>query len=80
VPAATRISRGFSPFGTIDFDDLNSIVVLAAGSAGASRLHDEMRDNSYNVIRFGSGGGFDVEARRDNQGLAPSRLFQVHSP
>src|SRR5205085_244256 len=34
VPAATRITRGCSPYGDIDFKNLNSIVILAAGSAG----------------------------------------------
>ena len=74
VPAVTRIDRGYPVDGNIELN--GGLVVIAAGSAGANRLSDEMRDNSYNVIRF-SGSGFTTEARRFNQGRAPQRLFHA---
>lgn len=75
VPGATRISRGASN-GMVDFHHRASIVALAAGSAGAKRLSDELRDNSYNIIRF-TDVGFDIAARRYNPGSAPRSHFQV---
>jgi len=75
VPAAARIARGSSINGEMNLADLHGIVVLAAGSAGASRLSDEMRDNSYNVIKLGER-GFEAEARRYNKGSPPQRHFQ----
>jgi 3',5'-cyclic AMP phosphodiesterase CpdA len=78
VPAATRVGRGCSPYGKVNLKRLNGVVVLAAGSAGSSRLPDEMRDNSYNVLRFNKK-GFVAEARRYNRALEPQSLFEVQS-
>jgi hypothetical protein len=45
----------------------------------AAGLHDEMRDNSYNVIRLGAR-DFNAEARRYNPGSARSTsLFRIRS-
>ena len=76
VPAITRIDRGAPINGNIKLNKNGGMVVLAAGSAGAKRLSDEMRDNSYNVIRV-LPKGYSVEARRFNQGKIPQRLFQA---
>jgi 3',5'-cyclic AMP phosphodiesterase CpdA len=75
VPAATRISR-------VNFDEQANIVALAAGSTGSKRLSDELRDNSYNVVKFTEKGariGFDITARRYNQGSPPRPHFQVYA-
>jgi predicted MPP superfamily phosphohydrolase len=77
VPAITRIDRGSVIDGNMKLADNGGMIVLAAGSAGATRLSDEMRDNSYNIIRL-SEKSYSVEARRFNQGKAPQRLFYVN--
>jgi DNA repair exonuclease SbcCD nuclease subunit len=80
VPAVTRVARVSRPnIEASNFGDLGKgLVVLAAGSAGASqsRLSDEMRDNSYNVVRFQNGLG-ESESRRYNPGLGPQTLLRV---
>src|ERR1700722_12414114 len=48
---------------------------LAAGSAGARRLSDEMRDNSYNILKFDES-NIGIEARRYNPGPAPRTHFK----
>ena len=53
----------------------NDLVVLAAGSAGANRLTDEMRDNSYNILTFGAK-GLEIEVRRYNKGSSPRTHFR----
>ena len=75
VPAATRISRGSSN-GVVNFRNIASILALAAGSAGSKRLSDELRDNSYNVIKFNDA-GFEIAARRYNPGTPPQEHFQI---
>jgi DNA repair exonuclease SbcCD nuclease subunit len=77
VPGITRIDRGSAVDGNIELNKNGGLVVVAAGSAGATRLSDEMRDNSYNVIKFAER-GYCVEARRFNQGKAPQKLFQAN--
>jgi hypothetical protein len=77
VPALSRIDRGAAIDGSIKLSDKGGLVVLAAGSAGATRLSDEMRDNSYNIIKV-LPAGYSVEAKRFNQGKAPQRLFQAN--
>jgi hypothetical protein len=77
VPKVTQVARAFSNDGKVDLGTIGSGLTLsAAGSAGSKRLSDEMRDNSYSVVRFGNG-GFELEARRFNRGSAPQPLFQV---
>lgn len=82
VPAITRIARATRPNGHgSDVCDLaDTLVVLAAGSAGAKqeRLSDEMRDNSYNIVRF-LPSHTEVEARRYNPGSPPERLFRFRA-
>jgi predicted MPP superfamily phosphohydrolase len=73
VPAITRVSRASLPENGELVELGQGLVVLAAGSAGASRLADEMRDNSYNILSFGAD-GLNIQARRYNKGLKP----QVH--
>src|SRR6478672_8229486 len=43
VPAITRIDRGSAVDGNVELSHGGGMVVLAAGSAGATRLSDEMR-------------------------------------
>jgi len=76
VPAITRIDRGSAVDGNIRLSDKGGMVVLAAGSAGATRLSDEMRDNSYNVINVLQE-GYSVEAKRFNPGRAPEKLYRA---
>lgn len=76
VPAASTISRANFENGPVDLDAVNALTVLAAGSAGSSRLSDELRDNSFTTIRFGNG-QFEAVARRYNKGLAPSTYFSI---
>lgn len=57
-------------------DAVNALTVLAAGSAGSSRLSDELRDNSFTTIRF-ENGQFQAVARRYNKGLAPRTYFSI---
>jgi predicted MPP superfamily phosphohydrolase len=80
VPAATRISRGSSN-GVVNFDTRGNLLVMAAGSAGSNRLSDELRDNSYNVIKFldkgAAGIRLEIAARRYNRGSPPQNHFQV---
>ncbi|MFO1097228.1 MAG: metallophosphoesterase [Xanthobacteraceae bacterium] len=66
VPAVTRVSR------VLRSSSRKELTVAAAGSAGvcSSRLSDEMRDNSYNVVRITNGGG-QIEARRYTPGSPP---------
>jgi len=80
VPKASRVARAFSMDGNVDLGVLgNGLVLLAAGSAGSNRLSDEMRDNSYNVLRIGNS-DFESEARRFNPGSAPQPLFRIRQP
>jgi predicted MPP superfamily phosphohydrolase len=76
VPAITRIDRGSATSGKIELSENGGMVILAAGSAGATRLSDEMRDNSYNIIRVLEK-GYSIEARRFNPGKAPESLFRA---
>ncbi|MEY9357726.1 putative MPP superfamily phosphohydrolase [Bradyrhizobium yuanmingense] len=76
VPAITRIDRGSVVDGTMRLSEKGGLVVLAAGSAGATRLSDEMRDNSYNVIKL-LDKGYSVEAKRFNPGRAPEKLYRA---
>jgi predicted MPP superfamily phosphohydrolase len=76
VPAIARIDRGSPVGGKVTLSEDGGMVVVAAGSAGATRLSDEMRDNSYNVIRFMEK-GYSVEAKRFNRAKAPETLFQA---
>lgn len=78
VPALTKVARASVPNKADDVHDFGAgLVAAAAGSAGAdkSRLSDEMRDNSFNVITF-SERGFELEAKRFNPTLAPQRLYR----
>ncbi|MET4390098.1 putative MPP superfamily phosphohydrolase [Bradyrhizobium sp. F1.4.3] len=75
VPAIARIDRGSPVGGKVKLSEDGGMVVLAAGSAGATRLSDEMRDNSYNVIKL-LDKGYSVEAKRFNPAKAPEILFQ----
>jgi predicted phosphodiesterase len=76
VPSATRLARGILTDGSPELDGLGaSLTVIAAGSAGANRLSDEMRDNSYNIIRF-SEKKVDIEARQYNPGSSPRTHFR----
>lgn len=75
VPAITRIDRGSAAGGKMTLSEDGGMMILAAGSAGATRLSDEMRDNSYNIIKV-QDKGYSVEARRFNPGKAPESLFQ----
>jgi predicted phosphodiesterase len=77
VPAIGRIDRGSPVGGKVKLSEDGGMVILAAGSAGAARLSDEMRDNSYNVIRFLEK-GYSVEAKRFNRANAPEILFQAN--
>jgi predicted MPP superfamily phosphohydrolase len=74
VPAITRIDRGSAAGGKMKLSENGGMMILAAGSAGAKRLSDEMRDNSYNIIKVFDK-GYSVEARRFNPGKAPESLF-----
>jgi predicted MPP superfamily phosphohydrolase len=76
VPAIARIDRGSPVDGKIKLSEDGGMVILAAGSAGATRLSDEMRDNSYNIIRVLEN-GYSVEAKRFNRAKAPETLFQA---
>jgi 3',5'-cyclic AMP phosphodiesterase CpdA len=77
VPAIARIDRGFPVGGKVKLSEDGGMAIVAAGSAGATRLSDEMRDNSYNVIRFLEK-GYSVEAKRFNPAKAPETLFQAN--
>jgi DNA repair exonuclease SbcCD nuclease subunit len=76
VPAIARIDRGSPVGGKVKLSEDGGMVVLAAGSAGATRLSDEMRDNSYNIIRVPEK-GYSVEAKRFNPAKAPEILFRA---
>lgn len=83
VPALAQITRATrgSPE-TAEPEELGKgITVIAAGSAGATgtRLSDEMRDNSYNLLRLDPL-RIDVEARRFSPGASPQRLFRFRLP
>jgi predicted MPP superfamily phosphohydrolase len=76
VPAATRVSKGILEDGSCNLNGLGAhLTVLAAGSAGAARLSDEMRDNSYNLLKFDAN-NIEIEARRYNPGLLLSTYFR----
>jgi hypothetical protein len=75
VPSASRIARGNKRGGVNDLANLGGLVVLSAGSAGSTRLTDELRENSYNVIEL-NGGTFDAEARSYNPGRAPQTVCE----
>jgi 3',5'-cyclic AMP phosphodiesterase CpdA len=77
VPAATSVSRGVLADGSPNLNGLGAhLTVVAAGSAGAGRLSDEMRDNSYNILKFNVN-DIEIEARRYNPGLLPSTHFRL---
>jgi predicted phosphodiesterase len=76
VPAIARIDRGSPVDGKIKLSEDGGMVILAAGSAGSTRLSDEMRDNSYNIIKVLEK-GYSVEAKRFNRAKAPEILFQA---
>lgn len=79
VPALVRIARATR--GTLEGAGREAlgkgVAVVAAGSAGATgtRLSDEMRDNSYNLIRLDRA-GLDIEARRFSPGASAQRVFR----
>jgi 3',5'-cyclic AMP phosphodiesterase CpdA len=75
VPALSRVSRAVQVKGSNSAEFQKDLYVLAAGSAGSSRLSDEMRDNSYNVLEVTSK-GVEVEARLYNKGKSPRTLFK----
>lgn len=76
VPAITRIDRGAPVDGNVKLSENGGLVVVAAGSAGTKRLSDEMRDNSYNIIRV-LPKGYSVEAKYFNPSRAPQTLYRA---
>lgn len=76
VPALSRVSRAVRQNGGEAAQFKRDLYVLAAGSAGSSRLSDEMRDNSYNLLDLTSD-GMQIEARLYNKGKAPNTLFKL---
>lgn len=75
VPALSRVSRATKIEGSDTAEFQRDLYVLAAGSAGSSRLSDEMRDNSYNVLEI-TPTGVAVEARLYNRGKVPHTHFK----
>jgi len=82
VPAITRVARATRPKGAAKaLEELGAtLVVMAAGSAGAmaSRLSNEMRDNSYNIVRL-TRDNAEVEARRFTPGSNPETLYRFRA-
>lgn len=78
VPAVTQVSRGRLPPDANDAEFGSRLTILAAGSAGAKRLADEMRDNSYNILTIGPK-EIEIEARRFNKAAPPRRYFRCQS-
>lgn len=83
VPALVRIARATRGASEASAPEElgRGVAVVAAGSAGASgaRLSDEMRDNSYNLIRLDRA-GLDVEVRRFSPGASPQKAFRFLLP
>jgi len=75
VPALSRVSRALSINGSDVVEFRKDLHVLAAGSAGSSRLSDEMRDNSYNLLDV-TPEGVEIEARLYNKAKPPRTHFK----
>jgi 3',5'-cyclic AMP phosphodiesterase CpdA len=78
VPAVSRVTRALALMGSGAEVLGKGLLVLAAGSAGACahRLSDEMRENSYNVVRLRAGKE-ENESRRYTPGSAPQTLRRL---
>jgi predicted phosphodiesterase len=75
VAAVTRISRGRLADGRNRLAGLDhGMLLVGAGSAGAHRLTDELRDNAYGILKF-NGRWLNVISRRFNPGLPPREHF-----
>jgi predicted MPP superfamily phosphohydrolase len=73
VPRLTKISRGRvqDNFGLAGLDQ--PLFVIGGGSVGTSRLFDEMRDNTYNLLFLGPAPKKELRllTRRFNPGVLP---------
>ncbi len=71
VPGVTRIARGRLKDDSFGLAGLTSpLYVIAAGSAGASRLYPEMKDNTYNILTLNNN-SLTLHVRRFNSGSQP---------
>lgn len=75
VPGFAKISRSVIQRENAALPE-SDLAVLSAGSAGANRLTDSMRDNSYNMLRFDRR-QIDIDSRRYNSGMPASRYFSA---
>ena len=74
MPAVSKISRVVRDRNSVDASFTKQLAIVAAGSAGSSRLSDVMRENSFNLISV-EPDRVQIDIRKYNKALPASRYY-----